>query len=388
MSSQLRAGIVVPHIFMQQSILPHVIFSPGQLALSLCDGLQKQGIDVTLFSPGPVKTSATNINADLSYFEQELERRGDSYIDLLKKHPLTFISMARQVQAELIAKAYGMANDNKLDVIHIYSNEEDTALHFASLCKKPVVFTHHDPFNFLVSYKSVFPKYKNLNWLSMSLSQRLDMPADTNWLANIYHGLDENAFTPTQSPSSDYVAYVGRIIEPKGVHLAIAAVEAYNKTTAKKLTLKIAGKHYASAQKKSYWQTSIKPHLTSPYIQYVGYIGEQAQMNAFMANASAIIIPSLFREPFGMVAIEALASGTPIIALDSGALPEIIQDGINGILVTNMRDDHRTTLGLAAALANIDQLDRKACRASFETRFTLDRMCSEHAEVYRSLVTK
>lgn len=214
----MRVGIVVPHIFMHRDILPKVIFSPAQLALDLAEGLQAAGTEVTLFSPGPVDTTVRNITADLSYFETELAGRGDTYVDLLKKHPFTFITLARQVQSELIAKAYAMANTGDLDVVHIYTNEEDIALPFASLCTKPVVFTHHDPFNFLVKYKNTFPKYKGLNWISMSYAQRKGMPKDTNWVGNVYHGLSDDALHPVAQPSGDYIAFIGRIIQPKGVH--------------------------------------------------------------------------------------------------------------------------------------------------------------------------
>ncbi|HET8670126.1 MAG TPA: glycosyltransferase, partial [Candidatus Saccharimonadales bacterium] len=245
MASKLRIGLVVPHIFMHRDILPHVIFSPAALALNLADGLQKLGADCTLFSPGPVDTAAKNVTADLSYFEEELAGRGDTYVDLLKKHPFTFVTLSRQVQSELIARAFDMANRGELDIVHIYTNEEDIALPFAKLCKKPVVFTHHDPFNFSVKYKNVFPKYKDLNWISMSLAQRRGMPADTNWVGNIYHGLNEKLFEANLAPSGGYIAYLGRIIEPKGVHLAITAVKHYNKSAKQPLKLKIAGKHYA-----------------------------------------------------------------------------------------------------------------------------------------------
>src|SRR5690349_12223403 len=113
----MRVGIVVPHIFMHEDILPNVIFSPGSLALDLANGLAAQGVEVTLFTPGPVSTSANNIVADLSYFENELSLRGDTYIELLKKHPFTFITLARQVQSEIIARAYEMANNDELDII-------------------------------------------------------------------------------------------------------------------------------------------------------------------------------------------------------------------------------------------------------------------------------
>ncbi|HEY2004696.1 MAG TPA: glycosyltransferase, partial [Candidatus Saccharimonadia bacterium] len=189
-TTRLRVGLVVPHLFIHREIMPQVIFSPGRLALQLAEGLAAAGVDVTLFTPGPADTSVRNVTVDLGYFERELAARGDSYIGLLKKHPLVFVSLARQAQAELIAKAYAMANAGELDLVHIYTNEEDLALPFAQFCSKPVVFTHHDPFSFLVRYKHVFPKYAHLDWISVSLAQRREMPADTNWVANIYHGVD------------------------------------------------------------------------------------------------------------------------------------------------------------------------------------------------------
>lgn len=380
----MRIGIVVPHIFMHRDILPRVIFSPATLALDLAEGLKTLGQDVTLFSPGPVDTAATNVTADLSLFEQELAGRGDTYIDLLKKHPMTFVSLARQVQAELIATAFAMANAGELDVVHIYTNEEDIALPFAKLCTKPVVFTHHDPFNFLVKYKNVFPKYASLNWISISMAQRAGMPADTNWIANVYHGIDASIFQPNYAPGGHYLAYIGRIIEPKGVHLAIAAVKKYNETAHEPYTLRIAGKHYSGA-KDTYWQDRIAPQIDGKTIIYEGFVNNDAAKQSLLGNAAAVLVPSLFEEPFGMVAIEALACGTPVIGLQSGALPEVIVGGTTGSIVPkNAGDEGATVVNLAAAIAGIQGVDRQACRADFEARFTINRMCSEYLQAYRS----
>lgn len=388
-NSNLRIGLVVPHIFMHRDILPRVIFSPGTLALDLAAQLEKQGCHVTLFSPGPAPTSLKNITADLSYFETELAGRGDTYMDLLKKHPFTFITLARQVQSELIAKAYTMANNDELDIVHIYTNEEDIALPFAGFCKKPVVFTHHDPFNFLIKYKNNFPKYKHLNWLSMSLAQRSGMPTDTNWIANIYHGLDGAAWHFTPKPKGNYMAYLGRIIEPKGVHLAIAAVKKYNLTAAKKLTLKIAGKHYAEHKKDTYWQTYVQPELDE-FVEYVGFIGDSKEKQEFLGNATALCMPSLFEEPFGMSMIESLACGTPVIGLDSGAIPEVISDSKNGFIVQKQIDngalnEEAVTQAMAQAIEKIDTIDRRACRDSFEKHFTLKHMAEGHVQAYELL---
>jgi hypothetical protein len=216
----MKIGILVPHIFMQDVLLDRVIFAPAKLAISLAEEIQSQGHEVTLFTPGKVTTRVNNINADLSYFEAELKVRGDNYIDLLRKHPFTFVTLARQVQSELIAKAMKLANDGDLDILHVYTNEEDTALPFAALCTKPIVFTHHDPFNFLIKYKNLFPKYSHYKWISISLSQRAQMPTETNWISNIYHGIPKDEYRPVLKNSSNYVAYLGRILNTKGVHLA------------------------------------------------------------------------------------------------------------------------------------------------------------------------
>jgi glycosyltransferase involved in cell wall biosynthesis len=382
----MRIGLIVPHIFLHKAILPNVIFSPGTLALQLASGLSALGAKVTLFSPGPAGTAVPNITADLSYFEAELKLRGDGYIDLLKKHPLTFISLARQAQAEIIAKAFDMANQDKLDIVHIYTNEEDIALPFAQLCTKPVVFTHHDPFSFLVKYKNVFPKYAHLNWISMSIAQRAGMPPHTNWVANIYHGLDEQAFQPDFQPKHRYVAYLGRIIEPKGVHLAIQAVKQYNaKNPTATYQLKIAGKHYAGYGKDDYWRERVEPHL-GENIEYVGFIRDTTAKRDFLAGAAALLAPSTFEEPFGMMLIEALACGTPVVGLDSGAIPEIITNNQTGFVVKKQPNEKATAALLAKALANSTAINRRTCRASFEARFTLQQMCQAHNIAYQTLL--
>lgn len=385
MKTKNRIGLVVPHIFLHRDIMPDVIFSPGQLALDLADGLLAEGADVTLFSPGPVDTKAKNISADLGYFEQELALRGDTYTDLLKKHPFTFVTLARQVQSELIAKAYTMANKDELDVVHIYTNEEDTALPFAKLCNKPVVFTHHDPFNFLIKYKNLFPKYPELNWISMSLAQRKGMPKNTNWIANIYHGLNPKLYKANFDANEGYVAYMGRIIEPKGLHLAIEAVKLFNKVAKTPLKLKIAGKHYAEHSKDSYWQNVIQPELNNT-IEYVGFIKDTKDKNEFLSGAKGLIVPSIFDEPFGMVMIEALASGTPVIGLNSGAIPEVVTENKTGFVVNKSSDEKKVVKELAGSIAKLDKLDRKDCRAEFEKRFTLDRMCQEHLQAYEKVL--
>jgi glycosyltransferase involved in cell wall biosynthesis len=227
----------------------------------------------------------------------------------------------------------------------------------------------------MIKYKAVFPRYRRLNYISMSLAQRESMPDDTNWVANIYHGLDPNDYKPSYE-SGEYLAYLGRIIEPKGVHLAIAAVESYNRTHPDhKIRLRIAGKHYAGSGKDSYWSDVVEPRLGGD-IEYVGFLHGHAKID-FLRQARAAIVPSIFDEPFGLVSIEALACGTPVIGLNHGATPEIIAHGRDGFIATPDT--------LADYFDQIPEIDRRICRQTFEKRFTLDRMARQHAKLYQKL---
>ncbi len=209
------------------------------------------------------------------------------------------------------------------------------------------------------------------------------MPGNTNWVGNIYHGLPEDQYKPNYKPIGNYTAYLGRIIDTKGVHLAIEAVQEFNKTSAQKLKLKIAGKHYAEHKKDKYWQQTILPKLDDSNIEYVGFLKTTTEKQDFLGNAKALIMPSTFNEPFGMVMIEALACATPIIGLNSGAIPEVINKD-NGILVSK-GTEAETIKNLAEAIKEIPKIDRKSCRQDFEGRFTSKRMAREYLAAYDSL---
>jgi len=283
-----------------------------------------------------------------------------------------------------------MANDNQLDIVHVYTNEEEIAMPFASLCNKPVVFTHHDPFSFLVRYKNIMPKYAHLNWVSISYAQRVDMPADTNWVGNVYHGHSDTILTPISTPIGDYFTYFGRIIQPKGVHLAIQAVKRYNETAKVPMKLKIAGKHYGESEKNSYWEEFIVPELNE-YIEYVGFIEKSIDKRNFLGNAAALLVPSIFPEPFGMVSIEALACGTPVVALNSGALSEVIEDGRTGYVIdkvineSTVLNETATVQSLAECLPRVLTIDRTDCRKAYENKFTAELMSQGYLDIYQKL---
>lgn len=372
-------------MFMHKDIVHNTIFSPGELVIDLVKELIKKGLDITFISPNYTIQGAKNINGDLSYLEEELKLRGYGIMELLNKHPLLFSTIARQIQSELIAKTYELANSKAFDIVHVYMNEEELAMVFARFCKIPVVFTHHEPFNYLIRYRTIFPKYKNLNWISISLSQRKTLGYDANWVANIYHGISKYKYKFNPMPKSDYFAYFGRIIEPKGVHLAIAAAKRAG------YRLKIAGKHYSDNTKDNYWKQKIEPFIDGDQIQYIGFINDQKLKRDFLGNARALLMPSTWDEPFGLVMIEAMACGTPVIGLNSGAIPEIIKNGENGYIVDksikkfgdeNVLDEENIINDIAYKMSLISNLRRQRVRQSFERNFTLDIMTSNYINLY------
>ncbi len=400
----MRIALVVPHIFFNQEILPNVIFSPGELATSLARGLSERGHQVTVFSPGSVVnllskgSSIKNINTDLSLFEKELIMRGDSYLELLKKHPLTFITLARQVQTELIVQAYAMANQDEFDLVHIWCNEEEQALVLAQFCQKPVIFNHHEPFNFLARYRAIFPKYPHLNWISFSQVQRKTFISTNkiNWIGNVYHGLEPDLYQ-LSNEKREYLLYLGRIIQPKGVHYAISVAKKMG------LKLKIAGKHYTGYSKDKYWQEYIQPEIDGKQIEYVGFVKDQQKKQQLMNKAIVLLMPSTWQEPFGLVMIEALACGTPVIGFDQGAIPEVINHGVSGFVVqyqvelgekniqswTQLKNEKcflQNVSRFVDAVGKIPSIKPKECRNEFEKKFTVQIMAKNYEKIYKDQV--
>jgi glycosyltransferase involved in cell wall biosynthesis len=187
----------------------------------------------------------------------------------------------------------------------------------------------------------------------------------------VHHGLPADLFPFTAHPGGDYLAFLGRISPEKRPDRAIEIAARTG------MTLKIAAKIDKVDQ--PYWTQSIKPMIDRhPNIEFVGEIGE-SEKGDFLGNARALLFPIDWPEPFGLVMIEAMACGTPVIAFRGGAVPEIIDDGITGFIVSNLEE-------AVAAAGRVDGLDRVEIRATFERRFTAERMARDYLAVYRGLL--
>jgi glycosyltransferase involved in cell wall biosynthesis len=204
-------------------------------------------------------------------------------------------------------------------------------------------------------------------FVSISNAQRAPLP-QARWVATVHHGLPKNLLEPNFAPEG-YLAFLGRIAPEKGPETAIRLARAAG------IPLKIAAK--VDRVDRAYFEARVRPLIDGRDIEFVGEIDE-SQKTRFLGNAAALLFPICWPEPFGLVQIEAMACGTPVIAFRAGSVLELIEDGVTGFVV----DSHDDAL---SAINRVPILDRRAVRASFERRFTARRMAEDYVRVYEAL---
>jgi glycosyltransferase involved in cell wall biosynthesis len=205
--------------------------------------------------------------------------------------------------------------------------------------------------------------------VSISNHQRAPMPPDVNWHATIHHGLPET-LVPFDPRGGEYLAFLGRIAPEKRPDRAIEIAKKAG------IPLKIAAK--VDPVDQTYFDQLIAPLLADPLIEFIGEIAE-SQKGAFLGNAKALLFPIDWPEPFGLVMIEAMSAGTPIIAWRNGSVPEVVEDGVNGFIVDSIPE-------AVAAARRVDALSREDVRKQFVERFTVSRMAADYEAAYTRLV--
>ena len=215
------------------------------------------------------------------------------------------------------------------------------------------------------SFENCFAK---ASYVSISDAQRAPLP-QAHWIGTVYHGLPQNLLKPNYVPEG-YLAFLGRITPEKGPEIAIQLSRAAG------IPLKIAAKIDRVDQ--AYFDTKVRPLIDGKEIEFIGEIDE-SQKAAFLGNAAALLFPICWPEPFGLVLIEAMACGTPVIAFRFGSVPELIEDGVAGFVV----DSHRDAMN---AIDRVAMINRRGVRASFERRFTARRMAEDYVRVYHTLI--
>jgi glycosyltransferase involved in cell wall biosynthesis len=233
----------------------------------------------------------------------------------------------------------------------------------------PSVTTLHGRLD-LPEHQSVFTTFSSAPVVSISNAQRRPVP-QAAWVRTIYHGLPEQLLSPLPA-KPEYLAFLGRIAPEKGVEFAISIARQCG------MPLRIAPK--VDRADREYFDEKILPLLDGANIEYVGEITD-LEKSAFLSCAVALLNPIDWPEPFGLVMIEAMACGTPIIAFNRGSVPEVVDDGLTGFIV----EDEKGAIG---ALDRLSQLSRESIRRQFEKRFTARRMAQEYLAVYRALADR
>jgi glycosyltransferase involved in cell wall biosynthesis len=310
----------------------------------LADGLVEAGHNVTLFASGDSKTKA---RLEYVYEEAPSQWIGRSYWEL--RHNLACYT-----------------NEDEFDVINDHTGM--SGLVMSGLVETPVVHTVHGPLNGEPGemYGQLAGLLPNLHLISLSMNQRAPKP-ELPWLANCPNALDLSIY-PSKPHTGEYLLFLGRMSPDKGCHRAIAVAMELE------LPLKIAGK-LRERKEREYFAEFVEPHLGIHGIEYLGEVSHGTKVE-LLQDARATLFPIDWEEPFGLVMIESMACGTPVIATNRGAVPEVIEHGRSGIIVEHYRE-------MATALEQADALDPRECRRYVEERFSPERMVDDYVLAYR-----
>jgi glycosyltransferase involved in cell wall biosynthesis len=257
-------------------------------------------------------------------------------------------------------------DDEEFDLLHFHLDYHP----FSLFSRQPTPFltTMHGRLD-LPELQPVFSTFSSVPVISISNSQRRPLP-QANWVRTIYHGLPEKLLIP-QLARPEYLAVLGRIAPEKGVDRAIKIAIRCG------IPLKIAAKVDRADQ--DYYDAVVRPLIDHhPLIEYIGEIGD-SEKSKFLSGAIGLLLPIDWPEPFGLVMIEAMACGTPVVAYNRGSVPEIIDEGLTGFVV----EDETSAV---AAVGRLSRLSRHAIRKQFEARFTARRMALDYLAAYRSLM--
>lgn len=332
-----------------EAVPPKLYGGTERVVAHLCDALVELGHDVTLFATADARTKAHLI----AVRDQAIRLDGAT----LKSDLAAHLAMLHEVRKR----------SAQFDVLHFHVD----MLHFPMFEQQAqkTVTTLHGRLD-LKDLSHVYERWPAFGLVSISDRQRSPLPA-ANWLATVPHGVPAAQYIYSERPRGGYLAFLGRISPEKRPDVAIQLAHRA------RLPLKIAAKVDAIDQ--AYFETVIAPLLRAdPGIEFVGEIGDERKAE-FLGNALALLFPVNWPEPFGLVMIEAMACGTPVIAWNHGAVPEVIEDGVSGYIVSSEEQ-------ALAAIGRIGEISRREVRATFDRRYTASTMARTYLDVYAQLL--
>ena len=329
-----------------ESVPPQLYGGTERIVSYLTEELVRQGHEVTLFASGDSLTSAR-----LRPMCDRALRLSESLADPVAHHILLLERVMREA--------------HNFDVMHFHLDYLPFSLirHHAI----PAVTTLHGRLD-ASCLPPLFREYCDMRLVSISDAQRKPMPW-AGWAATVHHGIPEDLYKQGNGDGG-YLAFLGRISPEKRVDRAIEISRRVG------MPLRVAAK--IDGADKTYFEENIRTLLEDANVDFIGEIGE-GEKNELLGNARALLFPIDWPEPFGLVMIEAMACGTPVIAFRGGSVEEIIEDGVTGFIVSDIEE-------AVKAVSSLDAIDRSVCRARFEQRFSVSRMCRDYVSTYRRVL--
>lgn len=340
----MRIAQIAP---LMESVPPRLYGGTERVVSYLTEELVKLGHDVTLFASGGSITSARLVSCATTAL-----RLDPNVVDPIPYYMLMLDRVRRQAAA--------------FDIFHFHIDYLHFPL-FRHLAQRTVTTLHGR--QDLPDNKPIFLGFDDMPLVSISNDQRRPV-ANANFAATIYHGLPLNLMQPIFHPRGGYLAFIGRISPEKRPDRAIAIARSLG------IPIKIAAK--VDRADETYFRETIAPLLNGPGVQFLGEINEQNK-SAFLGEALGLLFPIDWPEPFGLCMIEAMACGTPVLAFRCGSVPEIVDEGITGMIVEHMDE-------AIAAIPRLLAMDRRAVRRRFEERFSSARMARDYVHLYRKML--
>ena len=329
-----------------EAVPPKLYGGTERVVYSLTEELVAMGHDVTLFASGDSITSA---KLDAPW--PRALRLDPDIRDWVATYAMLIEHVRRRAQ--------------DFDVLHFHIDYWPNSVFTRQ--NTPFLTTLHGRLD-LPEFAAVYRFFPTVPLISISDSQRRPLP-DLNWAATVYHGIPEKLLTPVPA-EPEYFAFLGRISPEKGIERAIRIARAAG------VKLKVAAK--VDNADRAYYEREVAPLLGDANVEFIGEIND-AQKPAFLSGAKALLFPIDWPEPFGLVMIEAMACGCPVIAFRRGSVPEVMDDGVTGFVVDNVDE-------AVAATRRLPEIDRANVRRVFERRWTARRMAEDYIDVYHRLI--
>ncbi len=389
----MKIGLLIPSVYMG-SKYKNKIFAPKELFINLANGLVDRGHEVCVYSSPDTKTKAKLVGGEDFLIKTDLISPKFRGLDQITKKKSAHVVTRTEYETDLTVKAYQHAHRQKVEIMHSYHNDAFIAHYLNRIVKFPTVYTIHDPrpLREHIEYWR-FNHFKNDNYVFISQSQLRDYRGMLGSVGVVYHGVDTKKFAYKKGEGG-YLAFLGRYIKEKGVSEAISASKKADKH------LKMVGDD--AYRVLPYYQQKILPNLKRGAIEDQTFFGEEDRTK-FLGDAKALLFPILWEEPFGMVMIESMSCGTPVIAFNRGSVSEVVKDGITGFIV-DQNGHNRTNKGkwiikkkgiegLVEGINRIYNMNdrqyqqmRENCRKHVEDNFSINNMVEGYEAVYKKIL--